>query len=145
MKKVLLFSLVALGLFTIWFYSRHPLTTRVEIRGHTFNVDVAVTDREKVLGLGYRDHMDQDSGMIFPYDHKEQYHYWMKGMRFPLDIIWIRDNSIVDISKNVPVATAGAAMPEYFPSSPVNKVLELNAGVTDRLGIQIGDVVSIRN
>jgi len=144
MKKILLLLLLSLGLFTVWFYIRHPLTTRVEIRGHTFNVDVAVTGKEKELGLGYRDHLDEGSGMIFPYDHKEQYRFWMKGMRFPLDIIWIRDNSIVDISKNVPVAYPGA-YPEYMPSVPVNKVLELNAGTADRIGATIGDLVRIIN
>jgi uncharacterized membrane protein (UPF0127 family) len=66
----------------------------------------------------------------------------MKGMRIPLDIIWIDDTTIVDVSENVPVATDGA-YPSYLPTKPVNKVLEVNAGVVRKLGISIDDIVEI--
>jgi uncharacterized membrane protein (UPF0127 family) len=66
----------------------------------------------------------------------------MKGMRFPIDIIWINDNKIVDISKNVPVST-NSILFTYAPKEPVNQVLELNAGVSNRYNFQIGDSVTI--
>lgn len=144
MKNVIIFILVIVALFTFWFYQRNPLITIVRIGEHKFTVDLAITDREKELGLGGRTFMKPDHGMLFPYDHKDQYHFWMKGMQIPIDIVWIRDNNIVDISKNVPIATSGA-LPVYTPSTLVNKVLELNAGTTDRLGIKIGDVVVVEN
>lgn len=128
----------------LWFYVKNPLTTKVIIQGHEFLVDVAVTNAEKEKGLGYRKSLGENNGMIFPYDHYEQYTFWMKGMNFPIDIIWIRDNSIVDISKNVPVSTNGY-LPTYAPSMPVNKILEVNAGISDKYGIKIGDLVTIRN
>ena len=144
MKKFILPALFILLAFTAIFYARHPLTTTVQIRGHVFAVDVAVTEEEKQKGLGYRDSLPENSGMLFPYGHKERYGYWMKGMRFPIDIIWIEDNLIADISKNVPVAVSGT-LPSYAPSKPVNKVLELNAGTADRIGAKIGDLVIIHN
>jgi uncharacterized protein len=144
MNKTLAIILIVLGIFIIWFYTKNPLTTIITIRGHRFQVDVAATDAEKEKGLGLRDNLDLDKGMIFPYDHTAKYSFWMKRMRFPLDIIWIRDNVIVDISKDVPVAT-GSSLPTYSPRTEVNKVLELNAGVSDQYGFQVGDIVVIRN
>ena len=128
--------------FLVWYYWAHPLTTRVNINGNMFTVDLAITNKEKEKGLGYRDNLKADHGMLFVYQNKDRYGFWMKGMRFPIDIIWISDNTIVDISKNVPVATTGA-LPTYTPKEPVNKVFEVNAGTTDRLGIQIGDTIKI--
>jgi uncharacterized membrane protein (UPF0127 family) len=144
MKKILIPALVVFSLFLIWFYTKHPLTTQVKIRGQKFNVEIAVTAKEKEKGLGYRDSLPKMSGMLFPYDHEEQYKFWMKGMRFPIDIIWIRDQTIMDITKNVPVPTGGV-LPQYGPAVNVNKILELNAGTVDEFGIQVGDLVLIDN
>ena len=143
-KKLIIWLLILLGIFTVWFYIKNPLTTKVTIHNHEFLVDVAVTEAEKERGLGYRKNLDVNKGMIFPYDHYEQYQFWMKGMNFPIDIIWIRDNSVVYISKNVPVSSDGY-LPTYSPHVPVNKVLEINAGLSDKYGIVIGDLVTIRN
>ena len=137
--------IVFIGLFfTIVYYVRHPLTSTVTIKGIRYSVEVAVTPQEKELGLGERDSLKPLHGMLFPYDHSEKFSYWMKGMRFPIDIIWIRDYRIVDISKNVPISTVGR-FPVYAPREPVNLVLELSAGESDRNGFQIGDLVTIKN
>ena len=144
MKKIFILAAVVLCLFTIWFYVRHPLVTKVEIRGHIFTVDLAITPQEKERGLGGRDSLDPDNGLLFPYDHTEQYSFWMKDMRFPIDIIWIRDNQIIDISRNVPIES-GTQLRVYQPKEPVNKVLEINAGISDANGFQAGDLVTIRN
>ncbi len=142
MKKIIFYALILLGIFTIWFYINHPLGVKVTIDNHAFMVDVALTEEQKELGLGYRDHLDANRGMLFVYDHPDRYSFWMKGMKFPLDMIWIKDNNIVDISKTVPVATS-EVLPIYTPKVPVNKVLEVNAGTADSLNMQIGDVVHI--
>lgn len=142
MNKSLIIIAVLLGIFTIWYYIRNPLTATVTINNTTYNVDVAVTPREKELGLGGRKSLPQNKGMLFGHDHKEQFSYWMKGMNFPIDIIWIRDNQIVDISHSVPVVT-GSYFPSYQPRESVNKVLEINAGEAKLRGFVIGDLVHI--
>ncbi len=144
MKKIFILVSLVLCVFTFWFYARHPLVTRVKIRGHKFTVDLAITPKEKERGLGGRDGLAPDRGMLFPYDHTEQYSFWMKDMRFPIDIIWIRDNLIIDISRNVPVES-GSQLRVYQPREPANKVLEINAGVSDANDFQIGDLVRILN
>jgi uncharacterized membrane protein (UPF0127 family) len=133
---------ILLVIFLIGYYLRNPLVTRVSINEHVIPVELAVTNEEKQRGLGYRDSLNADSGMLFVYDHPEQYGFWMKEMRFPIDIIWIADNLVVDISHNVPVATTSTP-PSYQAKIPVNKVLEVNAGKAREWGIDIGDLVQI--
>ncbi len=124
------------------YYWRHTLITKVQLGTERFRVELAVTEAEKQRGLGYRTHLAPDEGMLFVYSHPEQYSFWMKGMQFPLDIIWIHGKTIVDITANVPVATSGA-MPTYSPKAPADKVLEVHAGTVERLGVKIGDPVQI--
>ncbi|HUD19126.1 MAG TPA: DUF192 domain-containing protein [Patescibacteria group bacterium] len=142
MKYKFLWISAALLLVVAIYYIKHPLAVRVQIDGHVFVVDVAVTNQEKELGLGNRDYMPPDHGMLFVYDHVEAYSYWMKGMRFPLDMVWIKDKTIVDITKNIPVSVNGS-LPIYTPKVPVDKVLELNAGTSDTYQIKPGDTLLI--
>ena len=126
------------------FYLRHPLSATITIKNVQYTVDVAVTPQEKELGLGGRDSLQAFHGMLFPYDHAERFSYWMKGMKFPIDIIWIRDFRIVDISKQVPVSLDNS-FPIYAPREPVNLVLEIASGESDKHGFQIGDIVTVKN
>ena len=81
--------------------------------------------------------------MLFLYDTPDYYQFWMKGMAFPLDIIFIRDSTIVTIARNVPPPIGDSELPRYGPDEPADKVLEINAGLCDKYGIQEGDTVDI--
>ena len=59
-------------------------------------------------------------------------------MRFPLDIIWILDGKIVHIEKNVSEKFSGTLSPQVDADS----VLEINAGIVDKIGIKISDKTS---
>jgi len=133
--------LVCLILFSFWFYNAHPLTSTVTIHNTRFEIELAVTPAEKAKGLSGRTKMLPKHGMVFPYDHKERYDFWMKGMQFPLDFVWISDNLVVDITKNV-LPPIGPDEHVVKPKVPVNKILELNAGEVDQYNIQIGDTVT---
>ncbi|MEK9143004.1 MAG: DUF192 domain-containing protein [Patescibacteria group bacterium] len=146
MKKLIAITIILVGIFSLWFYTRNPLQSSVTIRGTRFFVDLAITSQEKEIGLGNRLTLPSDHGMLFVYDHKEVFPFWMKNMRFPIDIIWIDNRTIVSISKNVPIPTAPTEqLPLYHPSVPVDKVLEVNAGLTDTYGISVGDKIIIKN
>jgi uncharacterized membrane protein (UPF0127 family) len=68
----------------------------------------------------------------------------MKGMNFPLDFIWIRENKVVDITENAPAETK--TIPSiYKPKEPVDMVLEVNAGVVKKDKIKIGDIIELIN
>ena len=141
MKRFLFVILVLIIVFLGWYYLKHPLVAKVKIRNTVFTVDVAATEPQKQLGLGGRVSMPTDHGMLFPYDHKEQYEYWMKGMQFALDFIWIDGKTVADITPNIPFPEAGETPRIVRPNVPVDKVLEVHAGTIERVGIKIGDSV----
>jgi len=141
MKKILGCILFTFLVFSIYFYQRHPLGAKVIINGYTFNVEMAVTEFEKQKGLGGRDSLPANSGMLFIYQNKDRYGFWMKDMRFGLDYIWIEDNTVVDLSQHIPAPNVGERPVELVPRVPVNKVLEVNTGTIASYGIRIGDPV----
>jgi len=133
--------LIVLGTALAIYYLRYPLVPKLSINSHVFTYELAVTPMEVTKGLSGHAPLAENEGMLFVFDHKEQFHFWMKDMLFPLDMIWIDDTKIVDISKNVPMPIQGQQLPLYTPKVVVNKVFEVNAGTADRLGFKEGDTV----
>lgn len=113
---------------------------QVFIRGHAFEVETVATKSAKQKGLGGRESICSDCGMLFLFDKPGRYAFWMKDMQFALDILWLSDKKIVFVEKNVSPEFAGTMM----PSADADQVLELNAGTVDKFGITAGDSVSIR-
>ena len=113
----------------------------VEIRGHRIAVEIAEDPAVQAKGLGERDSLPWDHGMYFVYEQPAFYAFWMKGMRFPIDIVWLREGRIVDLDVNVPFEPGGNG-PTLRPSSLVDAVLEVPAGYAIARGWQLGDRVS---
>lgn len=112
------------------------------IENDKFNIEVADEDKERVKGLSERKNLAEDKGMVFVFDKKGKYGFWMRNVNFPLDIIYISDDTIVDIIKNAePKALDATDIPIYEPKQEANYVLEINGGLSDKLEIQIGDKV----
>lgn len=141
MKRYAISIASVVGILLAMYYINRPLQSKVEIGGHTFTTEVALTEAQKGLGLGYRASLPLSSGMLFVYDHREQYEFWMKGMQFPLDFIWIDGTTVADITPNVPQPNQNESPAIVKPLVPVDKVFEVNAGTVSRLNIQIGDTV----
>lgn len=120
----------------------YPQAT-AQIRGRTFYLDVAASPSAREIGLSHTDSLPEDRGMLFLYDTPDYYTFWMKGMAFPLDILFIRGSTIVTIARNVPPPSGSGDLPRYAPEEPVDKVLEINAGLCDKYGIHEGDAVEI--
>ena len=68
-------------------------------------------------------------------------------MRFPLDLVWIDDDRVVDVTADVPdqPGTPAEQLPIYSPSQPANRLLEVNAGWAERNGVEPGDRVRLGN
>ncbi|OGM13336.1 hypothetical protein A3D84_01320 [Candidatus Woesebacteria bacterium RIFCSPHIGHO2_02_FULL_42_20] len=111
-----------------------------------FNLLIANTDESRQNGLAIYDALPLDTGMLF--DFKEQdvnATFWMKNMKFPIDIIWIDNNKIVSINKNAPQPqseTPNEALTLYSSGKPVDYVFEINSGLSDMYGFKIGDDVT---
>lgn len=94
-------------------------------------------------GLGERDSIGSD-GMLFVLPEYRVARFWMKGMRFDLDVVWIRDNLVVGVEENVPAPKmASDELPTISSSTEINYVLELDAGKVAEFNIKPGDSVSI--
>lgn len=119
---------------------------KLQINNSILKVEIADTEELKKAGLGGRQSLASDEGMLFVYSEKKKYSFWMKGLSFPLDFIWIKDGVVVDIIKNVLPPLKGQkdeSLPVYQAIEPVNQVLEVNAGVVDRFNIKIGDNITL--
>lgn len=113
----------------------------------TINVEVADTAEKRQLGLGGREFLASDSGMLFSYDKPDKYPFWMKGMKIPLDFIWIRDQKVVDLLKNVQPPQSRIKdkdLPLYAPNQPIDQILEVNSGFIDAHNIQVGDYAVLK-
>jgi len=106
-----------------------------------FLVEVADTPSKRQQGLSGRTQIGSD-GVLFIFPNEEKHGFWMKDMLFDLDFIWIKDGRIVEITKNVPKPDGpGRDLPTYFPSQPIDSMLEVVAGFSDREDIKVGDSV----
>ena len=105
------------------------------------DVELATDDIERAIGLMYREHMDEDQGMLFIFPKEEYQSFWMRNTVLSLDILYVNKNrEIVTIHKNaVPFSE------ESLPSTePAIYVVEVNAGFTTRHNISEGDKISWR-
>lgn len=106
-------------------------------------VEIADTLEKKREGLSGRESLPENQGMLFVYDVDGDYAFTMRGMNFPLDFIWIRDNKVVDIIEGVNVQSFQP--PNNLKSKEkVDMILEINAGFTQKHSIKIGDIVSLK-
>ena len=124
-------------------------TPRVKVDDVAFEVEVADTPLLRDRGLTGRRYLEERKGMLFIPDGSYAGDFWMKGMLFPLDIIWIgSDCRVVDI--NVHAAVPGPGTPDddirrYSSYPPAAYTLEVNAGESDRFGIRVGDKVNFED
>ena len=111
---------------------------RVCINNACVSVEITNTDLLREQGLMYRNRLPQGRGMFFIFEEDGVYNFWMKNMRFALDIIWInKDHDVVDIRDNVPPCTESC--PSLVPKTQARYVLEVNSGFVRKNNIKIGD------
>ncbi len=115
---------------------------RVTIGGQTIVAEQVVRRADQERGLGGRDRLDWDRGMLFVYDRPLFPGFWMKDMRFDIDIVWIRDGRIVGIHHRVPHEVE-PPLPTYRPPEAVDRVLEVPAGGAEARGWGRGDRVIV--
>jgi uncharacterized protein len=119
-------------------------TVTVRVDQARVRAEVATSSQKLAKGLMGRAPLSDDQGMLFVYDEPSSPPIWMKGMTFPIDIVWISRDTVTQVTPNVPPAKKGVAsedLPRYKPDGPVDKVLETSAGWAKRHSVQPGDPV----
>ena len=105
---------------------------------YLLSIWVAHSVKEKARGLMYVRNMPEQSGMLFVYTESDQRSMWMKNTYIPLDIIFIKNSeTISSIARN----TEPLSLKNIRSTEPVNYVLEINAGMTKKMGIVPNDKV----
>lgn len=120
----------------------------LQINDKLIKVEVADTASKRSKGLGGKQSLGENEGMLFVFDKTDKHPFWMKGLIFPLDFIWIKNDKVVDLLPNIPPPEKGQAdssLPIYSSKEEVDKVLEVNAGTILKLNIKVGDSVKLIN
>lgn len=95
-------------------------------------VEVANNDAERQLGLGERAGLLPHTGMLFVFDGPPQIrNFWMGGMRFCLDIVWLRDGAITGAAESTCPGPPGGRqelIPRHQSPGAAEYVLEMPAG-----------------
>ena len=131
----LIFNLFLVSFYT---FSNEKIDVSIYNKNITFNVEVAKTIEERRIGLMYRKKLLNNEGMLFIFPREKIIQLWMKNTYIPLDVIFISENKvIVDIKKNM------EKLSETIVKSKVKSkyALEFNAGLINKLDIEIGDKV----
>lgn len=131
MKKWLI--LVSSSLLLTGCVGKNPL---MRINGVEVVVEVMDTNEKRQQGLSGRETLGENEGMLFVFEQPGIYPFWMKGMNFPLDFVWINEDKVVDLREKVAITEMNIK-----PGQPANKVLEVNSGWVKKHKIKIGDEV----
>lgn len=113
----------------------------VMIGGEKVSVVLATTDSQREQGLSGTEPLEANQGMLFVFPEDGVYRFWMKDMKYAIDIIWIdADGRIVFIAPSVSPDT----YPDSFgPDAPSRYVLEVSAGFAAAHHVSIGDRVGL--
>ena len=112
----------------------------IKINNTNILVKAVISQKEKEKGLSGRDDLGENQGMLFVYDKPGFYEFWMKNMKYPIDIIWIDSaGQIIDMAQNIPVPDDNSELITYISSQPAQYILEVNAGFIKGNNIKIGD------
>ncbi len=122
-----------------------PVSAIAVVGDKKIELEVAKKPQELAHGLKFRSSLPQNRGMLFEIAKPQKVRFWMKDVRIPLDIIFIQPNGVVNtVTANSPPCPKEPC-PLYYSTTPVNRVLELNAGAAQQLGIEPGTTIQIKN
>lgn len=117
-------------------YQTAITTHTLRVGNYVLPIEIADTEAAREQGFSGRERPESGHGLLFIFETPGMYGFWMKEMRFAIDIVWIGDNwEVVGVARDV--------LPESFPNTfspptPVRYVLELPAGDTAAFGIDTG-------
>ena len=113
---------------------------RAIINGQTFNLEVANDANTRSQGLSRRPLLAEDAGMLFVFSSEGFHKFWMKEVRFPLDLLYIAaDGTIVDIqTMDAEPGVLDSDLTIYESPVRVPLALEILGGKAAELGLEVG-------
>ena len=112
-------------------FQKNPFQQTLTVGEKTYRVEIVSSPADMALGLAKYDQLETNRGLFFDLKTKSTPSFWMKNMKFDIDIVWISDGVVVGVSP-------GSAVTPFAlinPPSPIDSVLEVNPNS----GIKVGD------
>jgi len=124
-KALIIFAAILFaGIFLAFYHNKTELKTP----NKTYNLEVVSSQAQQEKGLGDRNSIDPNAGMLFIFSKPSVQCIWMKDMHFPLDIVWLSSaKQVLHIESNISPNTYPKT---YCPQVNARYVIELNAGQT---------------
>lgn len=150
MKKLLVLIFILAGIITAIIYVSRPNasifkeTQTAKIENKTFNLAIVTTEKEKQIGLSTQKSINNNQAMLFLFDTPSYYSFWMKDMKFPIDILFINKDKIVDIYTNLKPFKENETPIIVTPKESSDKVLEIKAGLSEKYNFKKGSKVEIK-
>ena len=110
----------------------------IKINDKTIKVEVASTQKKRMLGLMFRDKLDKDHGMLFIYPEKQTLSFWMKNTKIPLSIAFIKSNGEITQIESMSPYT----LTSHVSKDEVNYALEMEEGWFRTNGFEVGSKVN---
>ena len=144
--RLLVGALVVLfiGLLIITFIMSKQ-ATQVSINDKSFNVKIAKSEKDRQIGLSKTEQIAENQGMLFIFDKADFHSFWMKEMKFPIDIIYINGDKVTTVIENAKPGITDADLEIYQPDEASDKVLEVNAGIAKKYNIKKGTLIKTRS
>ena len=109
------------------------------------DVEIVSSAADMKRGLQGRGSLEEGQGMLFVFPDDYLHQFWMKDMKFSIDIIWLsHDRRVVFVSADVPACQADPC-PLYRPTQPARYVLEVPVGFASQHKIQPGTDLSFKD
>ena len=134
------FAGFVLILLLLIFYLK-PKTAEIKISGKTFSAEIADNPITRARGLMYR---AAPSPMFFIFPFPTAENFWMKNVKFPLDIIWIDENKKIIGTDRMEQCASGHCK-IYNPPAEIKYALEVEAGFVQKNKVKVGQIVEIQN
>jgi uncharacterized membrane protein (UPF0127 family) len=125
--------------------------------GKILSLEVRRTPEERALGLMFQKNLSEEEGMLFVFPEDGLHAFWMKNMRFSIDILWLDARGVVVHAEESvpPCPDAGAGgrpsadepepCPSYAPLREARHVLEIPAGAAARNALRVGSHIALEN
>ena len=95
------------------------LKAKVTVKGFELNADVPITSELMAKGLAVKNQLKENEAMLFIFKESAKHSFWMKDMKFPINIIWLdSDGKVVHIEQNLQPCISVFICTSYTPNRP---------------------------
>ncbi len=146
MSKVLKITLIiAISIITTlilcYFSIYHHGRTSGTISGKKLELKIAKNSFQRKIGLSWHKELKANEGMLFVFDKEERRGVWMKGMNFPIDVVWLDEKKkVADFKKNL---KPDSYPKTYYPSQKIKYFLEVEAGFVEKYNVKLNDQLNL--